>query len=481
MITAKSRSAGRLPVFVVFFLAVCVNQLNAQGFILEPQYLKSNGTIVREMYKDQWLLCNSYLGMSDFCFVSTNNSQIPCYNNDDGLYVNDFEILNDRFVYFCGEERWSYYYVLGDSNPFNIEDSIYEVTYDTILYQYYSAVIVTRRRAIFGYFDISDTVGIPTGGFLSIPTVFDFGIKLASLDKLVVQEVPDGIHVYMTGKPFQGKGCLLDATANAYIPTSWTIYYDTLENEEMNDVAVSQNNLLCTSRNADTGYINYFPLPASSSSTNIYGPITRHQLGYSADDTILLEIKSGDDFFSATYSVSNGGITVNYFNGLNHLNTFVLFGFSSLHPSLHLKDIKYNANSHYLNILQYYYFDSLSYGSVIWPVDHSLFSVGGPIDGFMYDKQALQSIICLLNNPDHTMASGFDINWNHVAKLYQHKLHFHVRCDREKEYYFEPTEPNIRTMERIFEYDKYEPEIKQTDWQKHMLPWDYDCFEEDRF
>jgi hypothetical protein len=36
-------------------------------------------------------------------------------------------------------------------------------------------------------------------------------------------------------------------------------------------------------------------------------------------------------------------------------------------------------------------------------------------------------------------------------------------------------------MERIFEYDKYEPEIKQTDWQKHMLPWDYDCFEEDRF
>ncbi len=118
---------------------------------------------------------------------------------------------------------------------------------------------------------------------------------------------------------------------------------------------------------------------------------------------------------------------------------------------------------------------------MIWPVDHSLFSVGGPIDGFMYDKQALQSIICLLNNPDHTMASGFDINWNHVAKLYQHKLHFHVRCDREKEYYFEPTEPNIRTMERIFEYDKYEPEIKQTDWQKHMLPWDYDCFEEDRF
>lgn len=255
MNTSKFKSAGRLPVFVLFFLAACVNQLNAQGFILEPQYLKSNGTIVREMYKDQWLLYNSYWGVSDFCFVSTNNSQIPCYNNADGLYVNDFKILNDRFVYFCGEEKSINSYSFGEPIPVYPEDTLYEITYDTIVYSIYQITVsVTRRRAVFGYFDISDTVGIPVSGFLSIPTIFDFGIKLACLDKLVVQEVPDGIHLYMTGKPFQGNGCLVDAIANTYIPSSWTFYYDTLENEEMNDVAVSQNYLLCTSRNADTGY-----------------------------------------------------------------------------------------------------------------------------------------------------------------------------------------------------------------------------------
>lgn len=267
----------------------------------------------------------------------------------------------------------------------------------------------------------------------------------------------------------------MDAAANTFIPPSWTFYYDTLEREEINDVAVSQSFLLCTSRNSDRGYLNYFPLPTSFSSTTIANPLVRYELGYSVDDTILLNVYKSDDFFAATYSIDRGGITVNEFSGLYHNVSFALLGYSNLPPSLHLKDIKYNVFSDDLNVLQHYNFDTNDFGSVIWHVDRNLFSVGGPLKGVYYWMQIIQSIICLWNNPNHTLASGFDVDWCHVAELYQHKLNTLSSCERPISNICFPFEPNIRTVEYRFSGGKYEARYQITGWRKYMLPWEYKC------
>ncbi|MCR5064383.1 MAG: hypothetical protein K6A67_01295 [Bacteroidales bacterium] len=401
-------------IFLTFATILTTPVVSAQEFIRELAEMKDWHTLIREKKQKEWILYHDYSKKwPTFNIVDPTNTNSPHLAFHDRFLVNDFELLNGEYAYFCGER-----------------------VNDTGYWQWPSKdwVVVPRRSALVGYFRVDDITSTPLYSPVNCPFLEDFaGVKLKSLDKIEILPVNDGVHLIMTGSTQSGNGCIVDAAASTLFPSTWNVFVDTSSNgEEFDDVAVTGNYIVITSRfpNNQTGHINFFPKPTSYSTSTINSAIFRGMISYSVDDTLLVKHCENDAFVTGTFSYDHNGIVISGYNFTTPIYSIALQNITTLAPELQLKDMSYNNASQTLDVLQ-----NISYGgllaSIVWHLDQTLGSAGTLTNSHFYKDETLHSIVCLKHNPDNTIASGHTRNSSRFALYCQCLLNHHGNCSQD--------------------------------------------------
>lgn len=194
----------KLSIFFVVVFGTCAGMIpqkvSAQEFIKEYLW-KDRRSIIRELSREQWVVFNDYSLFNVFTLVDPSNplgwhiiAPTPFVEP-----VNDFEILNNQYVFFCGG---------GNLHPW------------------------------MGYFDMSGFGGAPT----QVVHTFDFFLtvwSVVNLKKLEVFVVGEELHVVMIGeRNGGGPDCVIDAVQQS--PNSFTFYYgDAPRGQVFDDIAVT--------------------------------------------------------------------------------------------------------------------------------------------------------------------------------------------------------------------------------------------------
>ena len=380
---------------------------SAQEFIREFYSLKDWKTIIREIQQDEWLLYRNYEDIrSAFCIVTPSGTSSPMLWFTEQMSFRDFEILDGKYVYFCG---------------MRVNDSTY-------LEPNGSWGVIRRRNALFGYFKIDDITNPPSGTPIPCYLMEEFAnVDLECLDKLEILPVAEGIHLVMTGTTKSGQGCIVDAAAPSYFPFGWDIYVDTSSTgEKFDDVASLDDYIVVTSRFPINyqGFINYFPLPTSFSQSTINSTLYRGELNYTVNDTLLVKHCKDNVFVTGSYSTQQGGIVISGYNFNVPIYSNTLQNITSLAPELQLQDISYNRHSMTLDVLQHIDYTG-SPASVVWHLDQTLGSSGILTNSHLYTNEILHSIVCQEYNPNYTIASGEKTSF---VRYYQFLLNYNLGC-----------------------------------------------------
>ncbi len=404
--------------------------VTAQSFIRAPQYLKDSRSIVREVDKNIWLVNNYYWGnhVGSFSLIGLSIPDTKNYVLED-LVVHDFEIVEGKNVYYCGERHYDRYYsIYNDTAAYDPTDSLYYVSFDTLVD---STVYVHRKRAVIGYFSM-DLDNQTLGGFYEIEKFEP--LRIRSLDKIEVLPVTDGIHLIMTGSTYAGNGCLVDmSAAGNFAPSLWQCNVDTTTNSEtFDDVAITKNFIVATQRIVNNwGRINYYPSPGSHSYTTINAPCSVLQLEHVFGDTILVEHCEQDVFVIASSLQCENRFLVSGFDFTNMIGNVLLPVESFPSPEKQLVDIKYDPSLLLLNFLQQYLYNG-NLASRVWHLDNSLLPSGGLVSSNIYTRYTLFSLDRQLFNPGWVIASGhpsiFPFYVGSQLYLFQHWPGIGERC-----------------------------------------------------
>ena len=413
-------------IVLALFLTAAALSATAQEFILQPQEIKDNRSVTREVIKNVWLTANYYEGNRMGAFFLNNS--IPSNTNryDAGyLVVHDLEVLSEHAAFYCGE-RYNYRcYQIGLKDSSIIpEDTLYTIiSYDTMG----NYVYVKRARAVMGYFQMD----LDNLTLYDFHEVADFRYYLfRCFNKLELLPVSDGIHVLMTGTTKWGNGSLLDAVFHADI-SLWKLYIDTTNDGTLfDDVAVTSKEIVASLRHPLTGMasLDYHTLPTSVTTSTIGGYTAVALYSYSANDEILLEHCEQDAFASATYSQGENKIMISGFVSAAYIGTVSLPLYPTMDPRQQLIDIKYDSTSRVLALLQHF-LENVDTSSVIWHLLPGLIpNSGGWVDGALYSKEVLSSIDRLKYLPGHFIASGHKSGYAWLVRLYQHKIGLMEQC-----------------------------------------------------
>lgn len=405
------RKAKLLKV-VLLLVAVTVSvQSSAQEFVRELHEQKDTKTLLREIGMNHWLMYQHYgtNGWSSFCVVDASGTTYPLMAFTDCLDINDFEIINKKIVYFCG----------------TIEYCLKDESGDKLIER-------SSSSAVFGYFNLEEIL-TPSGSSVNCVKLDHFGqLALESLDKLEVMNVPDGVHVFMTGSAQNGEGLILDAAATTHFPSSWDLYFDlSLNGEAFDDIALLENYIVVTSRfpNTATGVINLFHKPLSYSSSTLSSTVYRGEVCYGVNDTLLVTHCEREAFSTGTFSSSEGGLVISGYNFSTPIYSIVLDNNTDLAPNLQLRDIRYNKNSQVLDVLQQVsYMAKNDNSSIIWHLDQTLSAHGILNNCHKFRTTTLHSIACLENNPGRTAGSGHDNGQSPFALLTHVELGYNGSC-----------------------------------------------------
>lgn len=428
-----------------------VHSLAAQEYTREPQFIKNTTCLVREIVRDKWLVSNYYKGnlLGTMNIVEATGSTCNSMEFKPDILVKDMELLGDSLAYFCGVKHENYIYELGDSSAYSLDDSLYTITYDTLM----PYVWVRRWKAIFGCVEINHNNNdlTPLWVIDSFPIT---QLRLRSLDKLELQTVHDGLHILMTGSTKFGNGCLVDAAANSPISGLCHIYVDTTDDgEAFDDVAITEKYIAASSRINRTGFINFFPKPFSISTTTINTPICSKQLILPVDDTILLEHCILDTLVMATYShdeSSNRGILVNKYNGPDYVSGIWMDNNSSLPYDLQLIDIKYKLSYDVLELLQHITIGN-DIASAIWHVDLTM-STSLTLNGHIYKRELLTSLDPLALDNNNLLASGNPSNLANVVRVYHYQINPYGHCATPDNNQYIISEKKDFLLERLFPF-----------------------------
>ena len=438
---------------IIYFVisVVSIPELAAQEYTREPQFIKNTTCLVREIVQDKWLVANYYKGNLLGTMNIVDATGTTCYSMEfePDILVMDMELQGDSIAYFCGVKYENFYIDLGDSAAYHLDDSLYTITYDTLI----SCVWIRRWKAIFGCVEIDHYYDSLTPLWVidSFPIT---QLRLRSLDKLELLTVPDGLHILMTGSTKFGNGCLMDAAASSPISSLWHIYVDTTDDgEAFDDVAITEKYFAASSRINRTGFIHFFPKPFSISTTTLNTPICSKQLLLPADDTILLEHCILDTLVMATYShneSSNWGILVNKYNGPNYVSGIWMDNRYSLPYDLQLIDIKYKFSYNVLELLQHITIGN-DIASVIWHVDMTM-SSPSTLNGHLYKNDILTSLDPLALDNNNFLAAGNPSDWANVVRVYHYQINPYNHCANSEKNNYIISEKKDILQERLFPF-----------------------------
>lgn len=216
---------------VIWLMLPFFNEVNAQGQIWGYMYLPAEHDLIRAFNQERTLV---YIYKSRTAIVGS------IYRNHHNIYLkhtyidpyfdfSDFEIVNDKYAYFCGSD-------VSGSQPMGLVAYINIDEFDTNS----SNVDMTYLL-----FNISDN-----------------NYKIISFSKIEAFDVQDGTHLILTGKAMDMDSNIVSCIVDAYGPSienspgspwSYKAMYGVDYKEDFNDITVTKNYVVSVSKQSLTG------------------------------------------------------------------------------------------------------------------------------------------------------------------------------------------------------------------------------------
>ncbi len=383
--------------FIILLIIPCVARLQVPEFEKSLE-IKCTSSIVREWSYQKWVIYSYKVTNSLFAMIPETGSTAQTLNLPNNYVITDFEIYND-IAYFCG-------YV----------DS-------------------TTTIALFGFFNLSS--------FPSTTVYCCRVVGLKRLNKLAVFNDHNKPHIVFTGSTTTLHSVLVDAIETS--PNFWSFDMancTNIENLIYDDVAVTDNYIVATSRNSfvESGQIHYFKKPTSISSIfpsfYLYSTIE-----YNTVSPILLTACS-EDCFATLCNNSPLTFVMNKYAGLN--NDISLEGNAFLSNCI---DINFNNNSKNIEVLILAR-NKLQHNSLTIQYDDTL--IGSSfIPIHIFENRILNSIDYLFYQPDLFIASGNEPN-EEPLHLFRYKYNDWFNCTENDILYVNKINNNLRYFDYTY-------------------------------
>lgn len=354
-----------------------------QEFIKRVLNHDDDHSIIREVEKDKWLVCDFNLGKTVFSMITdtgtyTEQLILGYLSGTDSTVVNDFEIFEDT-VYFCG-----------------------------------TAYSQGGGMSIWGYFPL---LGFPNVQVYYNDNLGDY-MQLNKLEVFKVDPEREELHIVMTGLYTYNDGILVEVVRTA--PLQFTEYNSWLGWDDIivDDVAVTDNYVVVSTRIingwASQGRLFYFNKPTVTGSTIFASNTQYRDLIYTAGSTILLE-HCTYDATAVVYIMTQspyfyvGGFTPGpvYFSStsIDHSHGPLL------NYKIELRDIAYNKDTKTLDVLMARkLIVGFGYSSEVYHLPSAMAS-GSISSGFYHMIGGeLNSLDYLNSDQDRYIASGRDIS-----------------------------------------------------------------------
>ncbi len=370
---------------------------SAQEIIREPQYVKDSISIVRELDENRWLAANTYYGLTQFTQLSEDASESQILQYPEWFDLCDFELLDRRYAFYCGEGR---------------------------------------NGAIMGFFDASEMSSCP---MFNDCAYLGSRTQLRRLKKMDVYVDGDmKVHVVMTAVTTNGRSRMVEAVC-AYPPGGgWTFYTATDNNFEdivFDDVAATGKKIAFTARDGTNGIVYSF---TKNPGSTIFNSTTtgRYQYSYTVNDTLLVKTCKDDSIVTATHSVGTSMVHLTTFDLTHepfpHVATCAI-PFSEPDQYITLRDIVFHPWENSTNVLVHAS-DPSAGKSYIVPVNAAAASLGGIANGHQYKYNSLAAIISLQATPQLLLCSGHPTFWANVLRVYRHRPNTWQNCTEKCEF-----------------------------------------------
>lgn len=385
-------------------------------------------SIIRQIDPNNWLVY-AYGEGNKFYWVSDTNTSAPFKGLlEKNLKINDFEIFEDM-VYFCGS-------VL-DETPY----------------------------AVMGYF--------PLSGFPSGPLYLDTVQRMVSFDKLDVFSVLEQIHLVMTGRDSNGVGAMIDVMASA--PQQWlyTIAYPEDGKFIFDDVAVTDNLVVYTSRDIlsqdkyGDDYLWYYNKPTGVGVTIFLYPSGNYHFINDPESPVLIE-HMYDDWFAIACNSQRYYISTSLFDGINYDATFRYYATEQNSTVL---DIKYNPDDQEIDIIEATWMEeSGMLWSVCTHIEQSFFTATSSSTIYMNypSEKTVLSIDYLPGMPSYYIASGFDRESLQLF-VYRYKYNAWGDCSEIFEFWGETVDIGNEPLTINYEQKPFVHEIKESSTSQGTL------------
>lgn len=229
--------------------------------------------------------------------------------------------------------------------------------------------------------------------------------------RLDVYKVDGEVHAVMVGVTNGGIGCVAELFNSTPSSANFSLYKTLLNDEVFDDIAVTDNYVVTTSR-VPSSYVGYYRLYLRSTTTGMDMFVTTgflannmaYAMGFVVTDTVMAEYCENDVFAVATRSFEGNGTEVAAYDPLLEIASVHIapYGNDTLCVP---KDIKYDTSTRDLHLLQGATCLG-SVGSLVSHLDATMVTGWGSVPGHFYDKHELFSIDRLNYQPGRVIATG---------------------------------------------------------------------------
>lgn len=412
-------------------------------------YLLCDTSIIRAIDNDAVLIYNKR-SKSTFMLVASGMDTIPTMYFEN-YFVNDFEIVG-KAVYFCG---------------YRLDGGM--------------------KKAIFGYFNLSSIPNGPVSYF-----ELDTCTELKKLDCYQIEDMTYyENHIVMTGTTGTRSNVLVDKIMGGTIPyppfppyplSLCEVYFSNNENESFDDVMVTDNYVVVSTRNKAAGLpvVDFwqFDKPTLSMMYIFNSNIHHIRLGSPyADTPVFLEHESGDRY-AAVYK--DGGfprIVMLKLGAPNIFNNCVEILDDEMETIIPM-DIKYNGDSAVYDILARikYYRNDPNYYWVPMQIYHITPTIVNNQtifgNGTRYANRRVWSIDPMFSTP-YFSASGDE---SQIPRMFRYRHDQWIQCPERFLYKFVIGQPEIVINDDyINEVKVYDVELNRIDTWVHKIPFPIRC------
>lgn len=390
-------------------------------------------SIIRQIDPDLWLVY-SYNGGNKFYEVSSSGTSSPFKGLlENNLKICDFEIYEDM-VYFCG------------------------------------TVLDKTQYAVMGYF--------PLDSFPKGPLYLDTVQRMISFDKLDVFSVSEQIHLVMTGRDTNGVGAMIDVMATA--PQQWlyTVAYPEDDKYIFDDVAVTDNLVVFTSRTMDNPdkygdtYLWYYDKPTGIGVNIFLYYFFTYHVNNEPMSPVLIE-HMYDDWFAIACNSQEDNIAVGRYYGMIYDATF---RYQALATRDTIWDIKYNLDDQDIDIVEATKVDGcIALWGICAHIEDSFFSSSGSTVNMHYPLGiSVFSIDYLSGMSSFFIASGLDCD-GIMLHVYRYKYYTWGDCSNSLSSWGEMADIGHATLFKECILNQFIHETKEKETSRGTLDTDTEC------